>query len=525
MTQPPPHPPHGGELPPEAPRQRPPQIWDTRYDQRDPSTVPASPITAPQGGPAGFGPAPGAFGPATPGTSDAAGAQGSGGGQGSGGTQGSGGGGKRRKALIIGLGLLLVAGAGTGGWLLWGRGGNDSPKPKGPPQAVAAKLDWVAALPEEDKKESHPLGPLWFAKDKVAVTTSRAVTAYDGKTGKVAWTIPAPDGGYTCKSSAKPADGVAAVIHGKGPYDCNMVMAVDLARGRVLWSKELTNDKGLSSSASSADITIGQGVISVADGGDPKVFAIADGSRRKPHDYGCQERGSFTDGSGRLTIAQCQAFGRIYVMNVDPRTGNENWIWKVPDGIKVKNVLSVKPAVLVVGRENDNDPSDLASLDENGRLKTLISVSAGPYDLSDCTFGELASCRMAVVDGNTVYLSTAGKEYTNDGANPNAVVAIDLTTGKQRWSTTLSGNRSNRPVTMRDGRLLVYQQATKDESGKLLSLDPADGKAADFMRLPQESNEREYDIARRGIAYFHDDHFYVAVMEGMTGSTMMMAFH
>lgn len=141
MTQPPPSPPHGGELPPEAPRQRPPQIWDTRYDQRDPRTVPASPTAAHQGGPAGFGPAPGAFGPAAPDGPNATGAR------------GSGGGGKRRKALIIGLGLLLVAGAGTGGWLLWGSGGNDpAQKSKGPAQAVDAKLDWMAPVPDADKE-------------------------------------------------------------------------------------------------------------------------------------------------------------------------------------------------------------------------------------------------------------------------------------------------------------------------------------------------------------------------------------
>ncbi|MFF4157170.1 PQQ-binding-like beta-propeller repeat protein [Streptomyces sp. NPDC001678] len=510
MTQPPPVPPHGGALPPEAPRQRPPQVWDTRYDQRDPRTVPAASDGRPQAGPVGFGPAPGAFGPSASDGPDTAG--------------GTGEGGKRRKALLIGLGLLLVAGVSTGGWLLWGGSGNDpSPKPKGPVQAIDAKLDWMASVPEEDGKSVRPMGALWYAKDNVVLTTSRAVTAYNVKTGKASWSVSVP--GYACKSSSKPVDGIVAVVHGKGPYDCNMLMAVDLGRGRALWSKELTNEKGLSSNNDSASIAIGQGVVSVADVGEPRVFAIGDGARRKPHDYGCQERSSIADGSSWLTVAECQLFGRTFVMEVDPRTGMEKWVWKVPAGITVRNVLSVKPAVLAVSRENDTNLSDLVSLDENGHLKTLISLSAGPYNLTDCRFAELTSCRMAVVDGDTVYLSTLAKETTNDGASPNAVVAIDLTTGKQRWTTTLGGNRGNRPVTMHEGRLLVYQQATKDESGKLLSLDPADGKSADFMKMPQESNEREYELGRLGTAYFHDGRFYLVTDEGIRDHAMMMSFH
>ncbi|MEU1780312.1 PQQ-binding-like beta-propeller repeat protein [Streptomyces abikoensis] len=514
MTQPPPGPPHGGELPPEAPRQRPPQIWDTRYDQRDPRTVPASPTAAHQGGPAGFGPAPGAFGPAAPDGPNATGAR------------GSGGGGKRRKALIIGLGLLLVAGAGTGGWLLWGRGGNDpAQKSKGPAQAVDAKLDWMAPVPDADKEHGlKQMAPLWFAKGNAIMTTSKAVTAYNAETGKPAWSIPIP--GSACKASSKVVDGIAAVIHGKEQFDCNMLMAVDVEHGRALWSKELTNDKGLSSPSDGSSLSIDRGLISVADtGGDPKVFAVGNGERKKPRDFGCREYGAVADRSRQLVLAQCQAFGRTFVMKTQPKSDLEKWIWKVPDGLTVQNVLSVEPALLVVGRENDSDPSDLVSLDEKGHLRSLISISAGPYDFSDCWKTELTSCHGAVVDGDTVYLPTKSAEMNVDGVNVNAIVAIDLATGKKRWTAPLGGNRGNRPVAMHEGRLLVYQQATKDESGKLLSLDPADGKPADFLRLPQESNEQEFSIARSGNAYFHDGRFYLVVNEGLMHSTMMMSFH
>ncbi|MCC3779538.1 PQQ-binding-like beta-propeller repeat protein [Streptomyces sp. UNOB3_S3] len=528
MTQPPPLPPHGGELPPQ-------DRAATRVDR--PGTPPAPPGAVPPAGPSGapsagpsgapaagpsgasgFGPAPQPFGPAAAAMASAATV--------TAGAAGPRGGGKARKALAIGLGLLLAAGAGTGGWLLWGRGGNDpAPKAKGPAKAVDAKLDWMAPVPDTDKEHGlKQMAPLWFAKGNAIMTTSKAVTAYNAETGKPAWSVPVP--GFACKASPKAVDGVAAVIHGKEQYDCNMLMAVDVEHGRVLWSKELTNDRGLSSNHDGSSVSIDRGLISVADtGGTPKVFAVGNGERKKPRDFGCREYGAVADRSRQLVLAQCQPFGRIFVMKTQPRSDLEKWIWKVPDGLTVQNVLSVEPALLVVGRENDSDPSDLVSLDEKGHLRSLISISAGPYDFSDCWKSDLTSCRGAVVDGDTVYLPTKSADMNADGVNVNAVVAIDLATGKKRWTAPLGGNRGNRPVAMRDGRLLVYQQATKDESGKLLSLDPADGKAADFMRLPQESNEQEFAIARSGSAYFHDGRFYLVANESLLRSTMMMAFH
>ncbi|MEU3351365.1 PQQ-binding-like beta-propeller repeat protein [Streptomyces sp. NPDC037389] len=512
MTQPPPLPPHGGELPPQ-------DRAATRLD--GPGTPPTPPGAVPTGGPAGasgFGPAPQPFGPAAAAVASAATVTAR--------PPGQGGNGKRRKALAIGLGLLLVAGAGTGGWLLWGRSGNDpAPKSKGPARAVGATLDWMAPVPDADKEHGlKQMAPLWFAKGNAIMATSKAVTAYNTETGKPSWTVPVP--GYACKTSPKAVDGIAAIIHGKDQYACDMLMAVDVEHGRALWSKQLTNERGLSGPHDGSSISIDRGLISVADtGGPPKVFAVGNGERQKPRDYGCREYGAVAGRSRQLVLAQCQPFGRIFVMNTQPKSDLEKWIWKVPDGLTVQNILSVEPALLVVGRENDSDPSDLVSLDDKGHLRSLISISAGPYDFSDCWKTELTSCHSAVVDGDTVYLPMKSADMNVDGVNVNAIVAIDLITGKKRWTAPLGGNRGNRPVAMHEGRLLVYQQATKDESGKLLSLDPADGKPADFMRLPQESNEQEFSLARSGSAYFHDGRFYLVVNEGLMHSTMMMSFH
>ncbi|MEU4210587.1 PQQ-binding-like beta-propeller repeat protein [Streptomyces sp. NPDC026206] len=485
MTQP---------TPPPGP-QRPPQVWDTRFDQR-------------QTGPPGFGPAP-VFGPPP---------QSSGGGSP---TRGSG---KLRKALAIGLGLLLVAGAGTGGWLLWGRDGNDSAhKKKGPAQAVDAKLEWVIPMPSPDKEHAQRMAPAWFVKDNVVMSTQKTVTAYNVETGKPSWTVPVP--GFACNRSPEPDGGIAVVVYGKGEFECDLAMAVDLERGRTLWSKELTDSRGRKDSHDTANISFSRGVVTLSSGLEPRVFDARSGERRKPLDFGCRQQGAVADGTQQLTVAQCQIYGRQFVMNVDPRTGVEKWTWKVLDGITVLNVLSVQPPVLAVARENDHDPSDLVVLDDKGRLKNLISVSAGPYEFGDCKPRLLDSCRRAVTDGDTLYLATRSDKVIDNGSSPNAIASIDLKTGKARWTVPLAEDRTSRPVAMHEGRLLVYQQATRDESGKLLSLDPANGESTVFMKLPQDSVEREFGL-RGGTAYFRDGRFYLVPEEGMTATeTMMMSFH
>ncbi|GHC71802.1 outer membrane protein assembly factor BamB family protein [Streptomyces cinnamoneus] len=482
MTEP--IPPHG--------QQRPPQVWGTRFDQRK---------TAPPG----FGPAPQVFGPPP----DAP----AGGGPAAPGPR------RRRKALAIGLGLLLVAGVGTGGWLLWGRGNDPAPKPKkNTVQAVDAKLDWMAPVPDADKDKADRIARPWFAKDVIVLPTRTAVTAYDSATGKPRWTLPVP--GTACTSSPRSDQGVAVVVYGKAEFECNLVMAVDLEHGRALWNKELTDSKGRKDSHGGANISFSEGAVTLTEVLEPRVYETRTGERRKSFDFGCAEQGTVVDRSAQLTIAQCQIFDRYFVMNVDPKTGVEKWTWKVLDGLKVQNILSVNPPVLTVAREHDTGASDMVVLDDKGRLKQLISVSSGPYDLDDCKPRQYDSCRRAVVDGNTLFLPTR-----HDKGPGNAVAAIDLNTGKPRWTSEFGADRTHRPVAMQDGRLLVYQEATREESGKLLSVDPANGNPQVLMKLPQESAEREFNLARYGDVYFRDGRLYLVTNYGMTDPSLMMVFH
>ncbi|MEV4439753.1 PQQ-binding-like beta-propeller repeat protein, partial [Streptomyces sp. NPDC049577] len=434
----------------------------------------------------------------------------------------AGGPGKRRKALILGLGLLLVAGAGTGGWLLWGRDGHGGQAPaKKADRPVDAKLEWMAAVPNADKGDSERLGRPWFTGDKVVMPTKKDVTAYDATTGRTKWTVHLP--GYACNRSPGTDGGVGVVVYGKQEFDCDMLMAVDLEHGREMWSRKLADYTGKSQRFSDGNISVANGRITLSYVGDPMVYSVQ-GDPLRPYDYGCEERGTVVQGSHHLTLAQCDLFGRQFVMDVDPKSGLENWTWKVLDGLEVQNVLSVHPAVLTVGRDHDTEPSDIVSLDPDGRMNPLISASAGPYQLSDCWKNDLTSCHSTVADGNTLYLATRDDRDNADGTRGNTVAAVDLATGKPRWTSDFGGSRVSRPVAMHDGHLLVYQQATSDESGLLLSVDPANGKSSVLMRLPQESAEREYALARSGSAYFHDGHLYLVAYEVMGEHPMIMSF-
>ncbi|MFE7120206.1 PQQ-binding-like beta-propeller repeat protein, partial [Streptomyces sp. NPDC057654] len=173
------------------------------------------------------------------------------------------------------------------------------------------------------------------------------------------------------------------------------------------------------------------------------------------------------------------------------------------------NILSVDPAVVTIGREGESDVSDIVILDDHGHLKKMISLTSGPYALG-CNHMKLDSCRRALVAGGSIFLATGN----DDGVRADTIAAFNAETGEKRWSVRIPGQRENRPLALRDGRLLVYQEATQDESGKVLSLDPATGASKLYSKLPTQSAEAEKKISHNGFAYFRDDHLYLVAGDG-----------
>ncbi|MFE7120207.1 PQQ-binding-like beta-propeller repeat protein [Streptomyces sp. NPDC057654] len=309
---------------------RPPQVWDTRLDQSA-ALPPEPPFDQRPTAPPGFGPPP--LSPFTASAlktvPDQARRR------------------RRRTILTLVLALLIAGGLGTGGWLLWG--GDPEAEPRPTRHRVDARLGWLTPVPDADKGSMDATATTWFAKGNVIQSTARAVTAYREGDGKPSWSVPVP--GFACGSSPRPDGGIAAIVYGKQKYHCDQLMAVDLAQGRSLWHKNLADSHGNDQLYQNANISVSHGVVTMSGNTRTVAFTADKGKPVKRRDNGCVPRGDVAAGSGSLSLVQCDLAGRQFLMRVDPRTGIERWTWKVLDGVKVHNILSVDPAV--VDREVD----------------------------------------------------------------------------------------------------------------------------------------------------------------------------
>ena len=82
----------------------------------------------------------------------------------------------------------------------------------------------------------------------------------------------------------------------------------------------------------------------------------------------------------------------------------------------------------------------------------------------------LSGCRGTAADANTLYLPT---EATG---GPNEIVAVDLSTGKEKWRVKSPAAEPMLPLRMDGGQLVAYVEPSYDAAGRVVSI-PTTGSA------------------------------------------------
>ncbi|MFF4410448.1 PQQ-binding-like beta-propeller repeat protein [Streptoverticillium reticulum] len=476
-------------VPPQEPgARRPPQVWDTRFDP--PSSGPS--------GPQGFGPAPVPYGP----------------GEG-GGDTGGGPGRGRRKALLVVLALVLVAGLGGGGWLLWGDHGKGVKRNAGPAESaqVDTRLDWMIPTPDKEKgADVHASNPMtWFAHGNIVRTRDRQITAYDIEHGKQQWNVPLA--GEVCKAARRPENDMVAVLYEKEKYKCNNLILVDLKSGRAKWEQKLPSYSG-DGEYIDPQVRLSRGTVKVMGTSEEATFAVADGKvldhPKTNVIYDCAETDAPTDGKILISIVKCSSSNREFLRKIDSATGRVDWTWKAPEGLDILSVPSIDPVTVSVGKSEADGPTDLLSVNSEGRTQST-------YSLTGQAGGHVS------VRGDTAYLATQPKE-TSAGIKQNEIQAIDLKTGEKRWSSTAGGNRVNRSLDFDGDKLLVYQAPQAGEGGKLVDLDLRDGSPSVRKKLPAESSSIQYDADFGSEIYLQDDRVFIVADIAIPSNYLIMSF-
>ncbi|MFC4513143.1 PQQ-binding-like beta-propeller repeat protein [Streptomyces ehimensis] len=422
--------------------------------------------------------------------------------------------------MLIVLALILIAGLTGGGLLLWEKGGKKAgPKAKPTPSRVDTRLDWLVRNPEKDKDtgtNGTPKKPVaWFAHGNVIRTRARDITAYDVRQGKEQWNVPLP--GVLCAAARRPDHDTVAVMYVRSGSDCNGLMAVDLGSGRKKWDRSLPLNDPRITDYGDPQVLMFRGKVKVMGSSESATFAADDG---KVLDHpnlrssdNCMENRASTDGKILLSVLLCNFGERQFVQRIDPETGKEDWTWKAPEGLEVRGVPSVDPLVVAVSRREPHQdfPTDLISISPEGRTRAVISLT-GNGNAGD-----------AIIDKNTVYLSSEGQETANN-TQENRIIAIDLATGEKRWESKAGGNRVGWPIGFVGGRPLIYQIAQSGDGGKLVMLAPRDGSPTVYKRMPAESAEEERNVAFMGQVYFENERLFIFSEPNNKAENLLLSF-
>ncbi|MFI5762065.1 PQQ-binding-like beta-propeller repeat protein [Streptomyces sp. NPDC051563] len=423
---------------------------------------------------------------------------------------------KKKLAVVIAAAVAGVLVLGTGGYFLLFDGketsdkviGQDTTPPaddKASPSASVDKGDGSGNGGEEQDlnagrkqgeskvlwfKSSTIDGPgsgvdsqgQWIVGDTVVKTLWKSVTGYGVKDGKEKWTLALPT--EICGVTGMTADGKTVVLYKNGESsgaDCNMMRMIDLKAGKEGWTKEVPKE-GLFDIMTSVDLALTGDSLVVNRLGTSSAFKVSTGDKLfdNKRDEGCRPTDFVALNGKMISIATCQdADKTVEVMDADPVTGKNTWIYKLPKGFDVKNVYSLDPIVLDLGNSEGKERS-IVVLGPDGKQRTTVAGEGSfPVGCGGLFNHSLQSCGSSYVDANTLYLPTKA-----DIGKANEIVAFDLGTGKVKWRTPAGEGRTLTPLKAAGGQVVVYREAESDKGGEVLTIPAAGGTPTAVLRNP-----------------------------------------
>ncbi|MFD3758444.1 PQQ-binding-like beta-propeller repeat protein [Streptomyces sp. NPDC058622] len=324
----------------------------------------------------------------------------------------------------------------------------------------------------------------WVVGDTVVKSVWKSLTGYGVADGKEKWTLPFP--AAVCSVTPQTtADNKTVVMYRESEAEsaaCTQMRVVDLASGKEVWSKEVPKEQ-LFDIFTSPAVAITGDTVAISRGGTASAFKISNGDKlfASTQAEGCKP-GSYAAGNGKMVgLATCLDEDKTAeVQSTDPVTGKRGWTYRVPKSFKVSSVYSLDPLVLELGNEATKEIVITVIGPDGKQGATLSAEGKFPIGCGDTgIFRSFSVCSSAVVDGGTLHLATA-----RDAVAGNAVVAFDLSTGKEKWRTPAGAKRTLTPLKAVGGQLIAYRQAEYDKGGEILSVPAGGATPTALLRNP-----------------------------------------
>ncbi|MFB8268431.1 PQQ-binding-like beta-propeller repeat protein [Streptomyces sp. NPDC055955] len=410
----------------------------------------------------------------------------------------------RRVRVWVCAVLALVAVVGVGGWFLMagspgGGSGTDNKatvgqqapddiretverRPRGTAGHLVTSIQDRGVKPNQDQET-----PGTWATDRVLVKgNDDALEAVEINSGDEAWRQDL-SGSICAWTKHVTVDGRTAIVFRDKGKDgaCNQLAFFDLGTGKKLWQVVIPWKKSVFGNLPNVAMT--RGVVSSAWESGSSGYDMKSGKRlwERKKTAKCRE-GGFAGGKALLLRLDCTTSDYEplrKIAKIDPRTGEEKWIYGVAESVRLVFIVSSEPPVLAVAAGED-EVSDLISLDERGKYRATVRLDGGHYEVN-CDAGAIYSavddCDNIVVGGDQVFI-TSGEEIGGSSHHTNRIVSFDLGTAKPVVKFEAGPDQLIYPVRMSGDELLAFRAGTDNYAPfSLMSLDPRTGREKAFF--------------------------------------------
>jgi outer membrane protein assembly factor BamB len=287
----------------------------------------------------------------------------------------------------------------------------------GDSDAIRAGLLWTKAA--SGSGASAP--DAWFTGNAIVEARPGAVVSHDIDSGHENWSVPLS--GEPCPAARKSPDDRIVVPYGAG---CARLMAIDIAKGAVLWTAKVAAN--------------------------------------------CGDAGS-GGGSEPIAVIQCGTSGDAtsYLQGISA-SGGRQWRWEAPSNSEVSAVISTDPVVVALSAGRGSSLAEVVLL-ADGKEKSRIPLAG-------------SGAEGYAVDSDTLYVSTGlhqGRIAAFDlrTGQPKWLAGPD-------WEreVTVVGLAEGGDGDGDGDKVIGYQAAGYDRPGQLIAVDTATHEVTPYMELP-----------------------------------------
>ncbi|AQS72141.1 hypothetical protein B1H29_21740 [Streptomyces pactum] len=412
-----------------------------------------------------------------------------------------------------------------------GDGGEDPEDLNEGRQAGESKVLWYKEAPDAPASGADAPG-MWITGETVVKAAYKQVFAYAVGDGKPSWDpITFPEK-ICAVTPEKTADDKIIVAYMSGSSDrakCNQMQEIDLATGDKGWKEEV-EDGELFDTTLSVELNVSGDILMVGRSQSGTAYDVTSGKKlydKKRYGDACFPAGFASGPKSIVQVASCGAGGNNAhdeVQGLDPKTGKVLWTYKYDKGWRVERAYSVDPLVVYATNE-DKKVWNISTFTSKG--KVLEQVGVDEDFAPECGWAildrDLQGCAGVAVADNTLYLPTEATSGANE------IVAVNLTTGKEKWRAKSPADESMMPMRVEGDQLIAYVQPSYDAGGQVVSIATggSDHKPAKLLQNPQGVADIENSFYSKDIDWV-DGRFYISTTR-LTGNDeskekLMLAF-